>query len=84
MYFVYILKSEKDSRTYAGFCRNLKKRLNEHNKGSVDATKHRRPFNVLFFEKVKDLNLAKEREKYWKSGGGSRKIKKLFATLAQR
>ncbi|MDD2709261.1 MAG: GIY-YIG nuclease family protein [Verrucomicrobiae bacterium] len=46
MYYVYILYSLKDRRTYAGFTPDLKNRLEKHNQGLVKATRHRR-FNVL-------------------------------------
>jgi putative endonuclease len=78
MFSVYILQSNKDKRTYIGFCKNVDTRLQEHNSGKVDATKHRRPFKLLFIEKAKDLKEAKKRERYWKSGGGRRKLKRFF------
>jgi len=78
MYQVYILLSQKDKRTYVGHTKNLKDRLLEHNSGKVIATKHRRPFTVLMIEKCQTLTEAKYRERYWKSGGGRRKLKYYF------
>jgi putative endonuclease len=78
MFFVYILKSEKDGRTYVGFCENIEKRLNDHNSGKVDATRNRRPLEILFLEKLNNLETAKIRERYWKSGAGRRKLKHFF------
>ena len=39
-YYVYILKSEKDGKNYAGYTQNLKLRLEQHQKGKVTSTKH--------------------------------------------
>ncbi|MFH1956330.1 MAG: GIY-YIG nuclease family protein [Patescibacteria group bacterium] len=76
--FVYILKSLKDLKTYTGFSLDIEKRIKEHNQGKVDATKHRRPFVLLYKENCSDLKEAKKREKYWKSGAGRRKLKQFF------
>jgi len=70
MYYVYILQSLKDNRTYVGFCRNIAKRIKEHNKGKVKATKNRRFLKIIYLEKAGNIEAAKKREKYWKSGGG--------------
>jgi len=78
MFTVYILQSLKDLRTYVGFCSDIGKRLIRHNSGFVNATKHRRPFKILFTEQVNDMQEAKKREKYWKSGSGRRKLKHFF------
>ena len=78
MYFVYIIISEKDIITYTGYSNNVKRRLAEHNSGRVNATKYRRPFKVLFTEECEDLQKVKQRELYWKSGGGRRKLKQFL------
>ncbi len=78
MYYVYILQSLKDGRTYVGYAENVELRLKQHNFGKVNATKHRRPFKLLFIEKNNTLAEAKSRELYWKSGGGRRKLAKYF------
>jgi putative endonuclease len=78
MYRVYILASLKDGRTYVGFSHDIEIRLKEHNAGKVDATKHRRPFKVIYIEDCFNLAEAKRRELYWKSGGGRRKLKEFY------
>ena len=54
MYLVYILKSLKDNHLYIGRTNNIKRRLAEHNRGAVSATKYRMPFILL---KTIGLNL---------------------------
>lgn len=78
MYQVYILKSLKDGKTYVGYAIDAKARLSEHNSGKVNTTKHRKPFQILYTEACSDLATAKNRELYWKSGGGRRKLKLYF------
>ena len=78
MYFVYILQSLKDKRTYVGYTNDIDIRLKQHNSGQVTATKHRRPMKLLFSEKFETKQEAKKRELYWKSGGGRRKLKQFF------
>jgi len=77
-YCIYILLSSKDHRTYIGHTDNLNRRLYEHSVGQVEATKHRRPLQLLYAEKCSDIIEAKRREEYWKSGGGRRKLKSYF------
>jgi putative endonuclease len=80
MFFLYILQSLKDKRTYVGHTNNIKRRLCEHNSGRVPATKNRRPLKILKFEVHATLGEAKKREQYWKSGAGRKKLKEFFQT----
>lgn len=78
MFYTYIFKSEKDSRTYVGYCKDIKIRLKNHNAGLVKSTKYRRPFKLLYLEEHQTMAMAKHRELYWKSGGGRRKLRQMF------
>ena len=78
MYQVYILQSLKDKRTYVGYTQNLDERLKEHNTGQNISTKHRAPFRIIHSEEFSTIKEAKQRELYWKSGGGRRKLKEFF------
>jgi len=85
MYYVYILKSLKDGNLYTGFTDNLKKRIFEHSKGLNFSTKHRRPFNLIYYEVSLNEKDAKAREKYLKSGMGKKYVKnrlKFFFSLS--
>ena len=77
-WFVYILFSEKDKRTYVGSTNNLDRRIKEHNSGNVTATKYRIPFKLLHSEKYESEQEARNREKYYKASSGRRYLKKLF------
>lgn len=75
---IYILLSDKDKRTYIGSTDNLERRLNEHNSGLCKSTKNRRPLRVIYTEEFRTLVEARNREKYFKSAPGRRKLKKIF------
>ena len=74
-YYIYILKSEKDGMFYTGYTKDLKNRLNQHNKGEVYSTKNRRPLKLVYFEGCLNQQDATKREKYLKTSWGKRYIK---------
>ena len=63
MYYVYLLQSKKDKDSYIGFTNSPKRRLEEHNSGSVPSTKLRRPFELVYFEGYKSEKDARHRER---------------------
>jgi len=75
MYYVYILKSEKDKNFYVGYSKDLKKRVKEHNDGKVPSTKKRIPFNLVYYEASLNQQDATHREKYLKTSWGKKYIK---------
>jgi putative endonuclease len=77
-YFVYALKSEKDGRIYVGFSENVDKRLKEHNNGKTKSTKGFRPWFLIFTEECQTRIEARKLEKYYKSGIGKEKLKRII------
>ncbi len=74
MFYVYILRSEKDVKLYTGHTSDIGKRLFRHNSGLVKSTKHRRLFKLIYYELYSTRSEAMRREKYLKSPeGGSKK-----------
>ncbi len=71
-FYVYVLQSEKDGNWYTGSTSDLKKRLQEHNKGYNFSTKSRRPWKLIYYEASLNENDAKARERYLKLGMGKR------------
>lgn len=78
MYFVYVLRSEKDGRLYKGFSSNLEKRIREHNSGKTKSTKGYLPWKLVYSEKVESRIEARKREKYLKSGVGRDYLKEIL------
>ena len=73
--YVYVLRSLKDKMFYVGFTKNLKQRLEAHNRGQVPATKGRPPLELVYWEGCLDQADATQREKYLKTAWGKRYIK---------
>ena len=67
MYFLYILRSERDENLYIGITNNLKRRLSKHNKGKSKSTKHRKPFILIYRERYGTRSKAAKREWYFKN-----------------
>jgi putative endonuclease len=76
-YFVYAIRSDKDGSIYVGMTGNIEKRFIEHNRGNVFSTKGHRPYRLIYKEECRNRILARNREKYWKSGIGKEKLKLL-------
>jgi len=74
MFYTYVLRSIEDGKLYVGFAKDLKKRLEEHNKGRVEATKSRIPLVLEYYEACNSKEKAIKREKYFKTGFGRKFI----------
>mgnify|MGYP002345318541 CR=1 FL=1 len=75
---VYVIKSAQDGRLYVGMSRNITKRLRAHNGGQVFSTKGYRPWKLVYQEFLGPRQLARKREKYYKSGCGKQFIKAII------
>jgi putative endonuclease len=75
MWHTYLLRSEKDGRWYTGCTTDLRKRLQEHNEGTVSSTKGRGKLTLIYYEVCINKNDAYTREKYLKIGMGKRYLK---------
>jgi len=75
MFYVYILKSQKDGNFYVGYTSDLKKRLKSHNSGLVASTKARLPFELVYYEASRNQDDALRREKYLKTTYGKRYVR---------
>lgn len=75
MYYNYVLRSKKDGNFYIGFTENIERRLEDHNNGKVKSTKHRIPFELVYYEVCRNISDALHREKYLKTTYGHRYLK---------
>lgn len=82
-YYVYVLYSLKDCNFYIGYTTNLKRRLQEHAKGEVTATSHRRPLKLIKYEYFVNIKDAKTREVFLKSGFGREELRKCIQNTLQ-
>lgn len=74
MHYTYVLKSLKDKKLYIGRSDDLKRRIDEHKKGKVEATKYRLPIELIFYEAFKNKTDAIRRENYFKTTKGKRAL----------
>ena len=70
MYYTYILWSLKSKIFYFGYTADLKNRVGQHNAGLSSATSPHRPWKPLFYAGFAERRLAKDFERYLKSGSG--------------
>ena len=70
MYYVYVLKSDKDNKNYVGYTKKLKLRFEQHKKGKVKSTKNRKPLKLIYYEVCLNQQDATHREKYLKTYHG--------------
>ena len=78
MWYVYVLRSEKDLRYYIGSTGNVAKRLKRHNAGGNPSTRYRRPFELVLQESYYSKSEALERERVLKSYKGGEAFKRLI------
>jgi putative endonuclease len=76
VYYTYALHSMKDFKFYVGFTKDLKLRFEQHNKGLVESTCHRKPFRLIYYEACLNQGDATKREKYLKSYNGKMFLKR--------
>ncbi len=74
-FYVYILRSKKNNKTYIGHTQNLSARIKQHNAGETKSTKANIPYELIFYEVCATRSVAVAKEKYFKSGVGREYIK---------
>ena len=83
-YYVYVLRSLRDDKQYVGYTVDLRKRMNQHQRGKSFATAPRRPFQLAYYEACRSLVDAKRRERYLKATGGRRYLAKRLKDYVER
>ncbi len=78
MYYVYILLNEAKTRTYTGVADDVNERLLRHNAGRVKSSQPYRPYKIIHTEPFETLSEARQRERFYKSTTGRRRLKKMF------
>ena len=76
MYYVYILRSEKDGNLYIGKTNNVERRLKEHNGGHTVSTKNRAPFSIFKIITCENEESARQIEKEYKKGYKREELKR--------
>ncbi len=78
MFFVYILRSERDQSFYIGQTDDLKKRLDLHNQGLSAYTSNKLPWKLVYTEEYNTRKEAIIREKFLKKQRNRKFYESLF------
>jgi len=81
MFYVYVLKSEKDNSLYIGKTNDVYRRLTEHNSGHTSATKSKRPYLLLETLECQTLAEAINMEKEYKKGYKREEIRRKYGLV---
>ena len=84
MPYMYILYSGRLNKYYVGACKDIKRRLYEHNIGHSKFTSLGIPWILVYSENFEDLKAAKEREMQIKKKKSRKFIEELIRSSAGR
>ena len=82
MWYVYILRSQVDDKLYVGSTNDLSALSSNH--GACATTRHRRPLELEAYIAVREEAVARNLEKYLKSGSGIATLRKRILTSGVR
>lgn len=77
MWYVYFLKLANDD-VYVGSTNDLKRRFETHQRGHVVSTRAHTPTKLISYVAVQSEPIARELERYFKSGSGKAFASKRF------
>jgi putative endonuclease len=77
--FLYVIKSMMNAELYVGITQDVNRRLKDHEQGKNRYTKGLRPWNLVLTKEYENWQSARDKEKYYKSGFGKERLKKLLA-----
>jgi predicted GIY-YIG superfamily endonuclease len=81
MFYVYLLKSEKEPKqVYVGLTTDLRSRCSDHNEGRSPHTSKYRPWRLVCYHAFANKEQATAFEAYLKSGSGRAFRKRHFGT----
>ncbi len=80
MYYVYILLNETGTKTYTGVSNDIPTRLRDHNEGQVKSSRPYRPYRLIHTEVFSTLSDARNKERFYKSTTGRRKLKDILSS----
>ena len=77
MFYVYAISSLNRNYIYVGFTSDLNARVERHNQKREKTTRAYTPFELIYSEEVGTRIEARRLEKYWKSGIGKEKLRRI-------
>ncbi len=82
-FYTYVLRSEKDRKFYIGYTSDLKRRLQEHQRGKNVSTAKRLPIELVFYEAFRSQEDARRREDYFKTTKGKTTLRLMLKGYLQ-
>jgi len=82
-FYVYAIVSSFSRRIYVGIARFPEKRLIDHNKGKTRSTRLYIPWRLFYTEYCGEATVAREREKYFKSAAGKRRLRAILSATKE-
>jgi putative endonuclease len=79
MHYTYVLMSERDERFYTGSTHDLRARFRLHMEGRVKSTAYRTPLMLVYYEACLNLDDARRRERFLKTGKRKRYLNNRLA-----
>ena len=73
-----------DGKLYVGSTADLRRRLQEHREGQSQSTRNRRPLELQAYTAVKEESVARDLEKYLKTGLGIATLRRRISTSEVR
>ena len=73
-----------DGKLYVGSTADLHRRLQEHREGQSQSTRNRRPLELQAYIAVKEESVARDLEKYLKTGSGIATLRRRILTSEVR
>jgi putative endonuclease len=77
-YTVYAIHSLTRDWIYVGMTDTIDRRFFQHQQGYNKSTKPYRPFVLFYTEQFEDSLLARQREKYFKTATGKRRLRRIW------
>jgi putative endonuclease len=81
MFYVYVLKSDKNGKLYKGLTTDLKRRISEHNSGNSTFTSNNGKWKLIYYEAFINEKDARSEELFLKSGKGRERLKYLLKNI---
>lgn len=78
MYYVYIIKGQRNNRFYTGSTKDVSRRIKQHEQSETKSLKYKGPFDLIRVEEFKTKTEALKREHQIKRYKGGRAFKKLI------
>jgi len=80
-YCVYVLESWQDRTRYIGSTgKGIERRLARHHQGGYRFTKRRRPWKIIYAEKVSSRSETVKRKRFLKSGVGRQALERILVS----